>query len=131
MISLQFFFFAGLHSGREPPRSFLSSFFCKCILQGAIDFAEVRSEAELEAWPALHISLSFSCGYIAPHHAAFSTCILQGAIDFAERSSGVRSAELEAWLALHLTLNNLRKSRNIALDFNGLLQGEGVFQNPL
>jgi hypothetical protein len=72
-------------SHRNPPCKFLSSFFCNCILQAAIDFAEVRSEAELEAWPALHISLSFSCGYIATHHAAFSTCILQGAIDFAER----------------------------------------------
>ncbi|MGB7533984.1 MAG: hypothetical protein WA977_13580 [Halobacteriota archaeon] len=41
---------------RSPPRRF----FYKCYLHGAIDFAALRSEAELEAWHALHISLTFS-----------------------------------------------------------------------
>jgi len=40
---------------RSPPCKF-----CDCILQGAIDFAALRSEAELEAWQALHLSLTFS-----------------------------------------------------------------------
>jgi len=39
---------------------------------------------ELEAWPALHISLTFSCGHTAAHHAPFSAMQVQAAIDFAE-----------------------------------------------
>jgi len=33
-------------------------FFYKCILQGAIDFAEAAYPRK--AWPALHLSLTFS-----------------------------------------------------------------------
>ena len=48
---------------RSPPRKSLSSFFCNCILQAAIDFAGVRKHRSLPR--------------------KFCACILQNAIDFA------------------------------------------------
>jgi len=47
--------------------AFSTSAFCKVqlILRSG------GSEAELEAWQALHLSLTFSCGHIAAHHANF------------------------------------------------------------
>jgi len=115
-------------SHRSPPRSFLSSFFCKYILRTAIDFAvaaDAELSAELEAWQALHLPkpLTFSRLLDATPGVAHRSppckflsgfcgeCIPQGAIDFAARSSGVRGAERNAarssaWLALHLTLTN-------------------------
>ena len=72
--------------------NFFSEFFGKCNL---LDFAELRmrscgvggverNAARYSAWQALHLSLTFSSGHIATHHAAFSAMHLQGAIDFAE-----------------------------------------------
>jgi hypothetical protein len=62
----------------------------------------------LEAWLALHISLTFSkllaadpAKHLAAHHANFLAafffykCILQGAIDFAEGVAECGVAELE------------------------------------
>ncbi|MGB7533986.1 MAG: hypothetical protein WA977_13590 [Halobacteriota archaeon] len=48
----------GMLRGTSQPT--MQIFFCKCILQGAIDFAEVRMrKAELEAWQALHLYANF------------------------------------------------------------------------
>ncbi|MGB7531446.1 MAG: hypothetical protein WA977_00505 [Halobacteriota archaeon] len=93
---------------RSPP----CSFFCKCILRTAIDFAEwrmrswwrgaERNAARYSAWLALHLSLTFSILLVqplvalrSPPRSFFCTCILQGAIDFAEAAEPECEAELE------------------------------------
>ena len=68
---------------RSPPRSF----FGECILQGAIDFAEMRERSWRRGRLCTYLSLTFSrlldakpAYHIAAHHAAFSTsaiCKLQ------------------------------------------------------
>ena len=88
---------------RRPPCKFFSSFFYNCILQGAIVFAEAAYPRK--AWQGLHISLTFSCGHIATHHAAFSTsaiCRTQLILRCWRR--GANAARYSAWQALHLSL---------------------------
>jgi len=88
---------------RSPPCKFFSRFFGDCNLQNAIDFAELeRNAARSSAWQALHLSLTFSCGHIAAHHAAFYTsafCKVQLILRSCLSSQG------KAWLALHLNFN--------------------------
>ncbi|MGB7532085.1 MAG: hypothetical protein WA977_03790 [Halobacteriota archaeon] len=75
---------------RSPPCKFLSSFFCKCILQAAIDFAEcVKCQPRFSP-------RSPPCDFF------FYKCILQGAIDFAERRkrSWKRGAEYRTFFGV-------------------------------
>jgi len=44
----------------QPTTQLFQRIFGECNLQAAIDFAVLRSEAELEAWLALRLSLTFS-----------------------------------------------------------------------
>ena len=88
------------------PRSPPCTFFYNCILQGAIDFAELPTHK-------LNFQQTFRCNpayHIAAHHAAFSTgafCTVQ--LVLRRCGSGVGGAERKAarssaWQALHLSL---------------------------
>ncbi|MGB7531909.1 MAG: hypothetical protein WA977_02875 [Halobacteriota archaeon] len=71
-------------SHRSPPCKFLGD----CILQGAIDFAELRMRSGVGGEERNGIPRSTS----QPTVQIFGRVHLQGAIDFAERSSGVGAA---------------------------------------
>jgi len=67
-----------LLSTSQPTTQIFKQLFLQVHLHGAIDFAEAAG-AVLEAWLALHLSLTFSrlsgtnpASHIATHHAAFS-----------------------------------------------------------
>jgi len=102
-------------SHRTPPHKFFSRFFGECILQAAIDFAGMRmrnsgvrgvegverNAARSSASPNLHLSLTFSCGHIAAHHANF----LAGAICLILRSCGCGVVERNKWWGWALGTN--------------------------
>jgi len=89
---------------RMPHRNTPCTFLCNCILQAAIDFAEVRMRKRscgANGWAGEYTDGRILSSPIFFFGGFFGKCLLQGAIDFAEVAY-----PRKAWQALHLTLTN-------------------------